>query len=142
MAKLSQKDRDSLQKNPNILKVTGSNVTYTSDFKTKAVKLLKDGWSAEEIFLQAGIDVSLFGSKYAFKSIHRWEQLLQKHGASALKKERRGMNATGRPAGRKFKSLEEEVAYLRAEVDFLKKLRALEDEEQVKPKSSKSSTRR
>lgn len=61
MVKLSQKDRFS-QKNPNILKVTGSNVTYTSDFKTKAVKLLKMVIKAEEIFLQAGIDVSLFGS--------------------------------------------------------------------------------
>lgn len=143
MAKLSPKDRDSLQKNPNILKVTDSNVTYKSEFKAKAVKLMNEGSSAEDIFQQAGINTSLFGPKYAFKSITRWEKILAQEGADGLKTERRGLKSKGRPSGRMFKSLEEEVAYLRAEVDFLKKLRALEEEEeQIKPKSSKSSTRR
>lgn len=129
MAKLSQKDRDSLQKNPNVLKVTDSNVTYTAKFKEKAVKLINQGVPVEDIFRDAGINTSLFGKKYAFKSIDRWQKAINKHGSKALHKERRGVKATGRPKGKKFKSLEEEIAYLRAENDFLKKLRALEDEE-------------
>lgn len=118
MAKLSQKDRDSLQKNPNVLKVTDSNVTYTPKFKGKAVNLINQGHCAESIFKDAGIDTSLFGEKYAFKAIDRWQKAIREHGKKALYKERRGINATGRPSGKKFKSLEEEVAYLRAEVDF------------------------
>lgn len=129
MAKLSEKDRDSLQKNPNVLKVTDSNVTYTPIFKQKAVKLFKQGSSANEIFSDAGIDISLFGSKYAFKALDRWQKAVEKHGSKALQKERRGKQSTGRPRGKKFKSLEEEVAYLRAEVDFLKKIRALDNED-------------
>lgn len=142
MAKLSQKDRDSFQRNPNILKVTNSNVTYTSEFKAQAVKLASQGSSPDAIFREAGIDTSLFGRNYAFKAIDRWEKQIKQHGSSALKKERRGLKATGRPVGRKFESLEEEVAYLRAEVDFLKKLQALEDEAQKQVKSLRSSTRR
>lgn len=141
MAKLSHKDRDSLLRNPNVLKVTDSNVTYTPEFKYKAVKLRSRGSSPDAIFHEFGIDTSIFGRNYAFKAIERWERQIRLHGDSVLKKERRGIKATGRPARRTFKSLEEEVAYLREEVDFLKKLRALEDEELVKQKSSKSSTR-
>lgn len=127
MSKLSSKIRDSLKKNPNILKITDSNISYTSKFKEKAIKLLDKGLSADIIFLQAGIDTSSFAKDYALKSIIRWKKTLTKYGS--LKTERRGLKAKGRPKNIKFQSLREEVAYLRAEVDFLKKLQALEDDE-------------
>lgn len=124
MGSMSDKDRKGLENNPNVLKVTKSNVAYTTEFKTNALKLHKQGHTPFQIFTEAGIDLSVFGEDYAKKCIQRWGKVATQEGG--LKKERRGSKATGRPKGLKFKSVEEEVAYLRAENDFLKKLRALE----------------
>ena len=124
MSSLSERDRKDLENNPNVLKVTKSNVTYTIEFKGKALKLCQSGLSPSRIFKDAGINLSLFGDDYPKNCIHRWKKMADQEGG--LKKERRGTKATGRPRGLKFKSLEEEIAYLKAENDFLKKLHALE----------------
>ncbi len=124
MGSLSERDRKDLEKNPIVLKVTRSNVTYTPEFKAKALKLRQKGQSPSQIFIAAGINLSLFGAGYAKKCLHRWEKMSAQDGG--LKKDRRGSKSKGRPKGKKFKSLEDENAYLRAENDFLKKLRALE----------------
>lgn len=134
MAVLNDFDRKNLERNPNVLKVTDKNVAYTPAFKMKAVKLASEGMPYDEIFSQAGIDVSIFGPQYSRKCINRWKSFSSE---AEIKKERRGTKATGRPKGRKFKSLEDENAYLRAENDFLKKLRALEEAALRKKKSSR-----
>ncbi len=124
MSSFSSKDRKDLENNPNVLKVTTSNVAYTTDFKAKALRRRKEGATPQEVFREAGIDLSLFGESYAKKCLQRWEKM--EKAAGGLNKERRGSKSTGRPRGLSFKSPEEEIAYLRAENDFLKKLRALE----------------
>lgn len=125
MALLSDFDRKRLEENPNVEKVSFSNVSYTSKFKIKALKQLKDGFSPREIFMEAEIDLSLFGKDYPKKCLQRWKKVQKTSGENGLKKERRGSGATGRPKNKKFKSADEEIAYLRAENDFLKKLQAL-----------------
>ncbi len=124
MGSLSEKDRKDLERNPNVLKVTNSNVAYTPEFKAKALKFRQQGQMPSKIFRDAGINLSLFGDDYAKKCLQRWDKMSTKEGG--LKKDRRGSKATGRPKGLKFKSVEKEIAYLRAENDFLKKLHALE----------------
>lgn len=121
---LSDKDRKDLEKNPNVLRVTQSNVAYTPEFKAKALKLHQEGIRPSKIFTDAGINLSLFSDTYAKKCLQRWRKMSSLVGG--LKKDRRGSKATGRPKGLRFKSAEEEIAYLRAENDFLKKLQALE----------------
>lgn len=135
MALFSDSDRKDLESNPNVLKVTHSNVTYKPAFKIKAIKQLLKGSTPKDIFSEAGINLSLFSEDYPKKSLKRWRKIYDEHGEAGFKEERRGSGATGRPKGLKFKSLEEENAYLRAELDFLKKLRALE-EKSLKKKSS------
>lgn len=124
MGSLSERDRRDLEKNPNVLKVTQSNVAYTPEFKVRALRLREEGQTPSQIFKDAGINLSLFGEDYAKKCLQRWEKMSTQEGG--LKKDRRGSKSTGRPKGKKFKSAEDEIAYLRAENDFLKKLRALE----------------
>jgi transposase len=126
MAVLSDLDRKRLEKNPNVLKVTSKNVTYTAAFKTMSVERYLAGEPYENIFSEAGIDLSLFEENYARKSIERWNKVFEISGHNGFQNEARGKKSTGRPKGKKFKSLEAEVAYLRAENDFLKKLNALE----------------
>ena len=124
MGLLSDSDRKSLENNPIVEKVTASNVTYTSKFKIKAVSDFAKGISPNQIFAQAGIDLQMFGKTYAKKCLSRWNKIQEEHGNGGLKSERRGSGATGRPK-RTFKSPEDELLYLRAENDFLKKLHAL-----------------
>lgn len=135
MAQLSESERKILENNPNVLKVTKVNVTYTPAFKAKAIKLHTQGVPPSRIFSDAGIDIEVFGEGYAKKCIRRWKEASSSTGNEGFKKELRGSKSTGRPKGRKFKSLEEENAYLRAELDFLKKLRALEAKYEKKKSS-------
>ena len=116
--------------NPNVEEITGSNIRFTKQFKLKAIKLYLSGVSAIDIFMDAGIQIYDFEKGYARKSIARWIETVEKYGVKEIDKERRGTGNT------KFESLEEENAYLRAENNFLKKLRALE-EESVRKKNTK-----
>lgn len=124
MAQRKSRDLSKYLKNPVVEKVTGSNLKFTEQFKVKALKLYNEGNSANDIFLEAGIDLSDFEIQYARKSIKRWSETANQHGNKSLGEERRG--ARGKTRAKKFKSLSEELAYLRAENYFLKKLHALE----------------
>jgi len=132
MGPFSASDRKSLESNPVVAKVTDSNVSYKSQFKIKAVKENLRGLSPKEIFLKAGIDLGLFNPDYAKKTIQRWRKIYDDSGEEGLRSDGRGSKATGRPKKIKFKNLEEENAYLRAEVEFLKKLHALARKDEKK----------
>lgn len=121
MAFVTDKKRKMLELNPNVKSVSGSNVSYTSEFITDALRRYKSGQSANEIWEAAGFDVSLFAKNYCSKAITRWLAKEKAHGEESFGEERRG-----RKTGQRFSSLEEENAYLRAENAFLKELRALE----------------
>lgn len=96
------------------------NNNYTKEFKLKAVKM----------YLDEGVSYKQVASKLNIKSktqFINWVKQFQEKGADSFDIETRG-RGTGGKRGRpktKFNSLEEEVEYLRMEVEFLKKLRAL-----------------
>lgn len=136
MAKLSDSERKDLESNPNVRKVTKSNVAFTPKFKLKAVRSYLNGSTPIEIFEKAGVNLSSFGKTYAKGCLKKWKKIFEDFGEAGFTEERRG-NKKGRPKGRKFNSLEEENAYLRAELDFLKKLRALEALSLEKNKNSR-----
>lgn len=124
MGLISDLNRRILESNPIVEKVTASNVTYIAKFKIKAVAEFSKGISPSRIFADAGIDLQMFGKTYAKKCLSRWRKIYEEHGNDGFKAERRGSGSTGRPV-RTFKSPEDELHYLRAENDFLKKLHAL-----------------
>jgi transposase len=127
MYKRKPKDLSKYKTNPNVEKMTASNLRFTKDFKLRAIKLYQSGQSAAEIFEGAGIDLSDFESAYARKSISRWLAAAEAYGLKKINEERRGLGSSGRPgSSKKFKSQAAELAYLRAENNFLKKLQALE----------------
>ena len=105
MSRFSKSIKESLKRNPNIVKVS-SNLIYTFKFKKEAVKVFKSGASLKEIFRRADIDLSLFGTKYAKNSIWRWIKIVEKYGYEGLKEEHCGIHAKGRPI-RQFKSEQE-----------------------------------
>jgi hypothetical protein len=135
MGPFSESDRKLLESNPVVAKVSDSNVSYKSQFKIKAVKDNLRGIPPKEIFLMAKIDLRLFNPDYPKKTIQRWRKIYEESGEEGLKTDSRGSKATGRPKCIKFKTLEEENAYLRAEVEFLKKLHALARKDEKKKSS-------
>jgi hypothetical protein len=137
MSDFPEKDRRSLKSNPLVKSVGSKQVQFTSKFKLKALKLHDEGLRPSEIFLKLGVDPNLFLKDYPKKCLSRWKKIMDKHGKEGLDQERRGIGSTGRPKKPELKdekALLARIAYLEAENDFLKKLRALaEKPENKKP---------
>lgn len=120
-----------LLKNKQITNCSDKAITYSKTFKVEAVKLCVQGLTSTEIFTQAGFDLNVIGRKQPNECLQRWNKIVRKKGIQGLS-ERRGKNSKsgGKPKIRdltdtdKIERLEAEVAYLKAENDFLAKLRA------------------
>ncbi|ETT33778.1 HTH domain-containing protein [Paenibacillus sp. FSL H7-0350] len=121
-----------LEKNPNVQRVSETNISYTAEFKLAAVKAYNEGTPPSEIFLRAGFDLDLIGSKKPKHSLKRWRDSFAKYGELGLLEERRGKGSAGRKpasplsADEELKRAKAKIKLLEAEVDFLKKLEALE----------------
>jgi transposase-like protein len=117
-----------LLKNDNISACTESTITYNKDFKLKAVRLYKDGVGSREIFRRAGFDLDIIGKATPKDCLRRWVKTWNEKGEGGLKVETRGGPRPPKPKdlsdADKIKRLEAEIAYLKAENDFLAKLRA------------------
>jgi transposase-like protein len=130
--------RDQIEKlssNPNVLKCSEKSITYTSEFKIRAVGLcIEQGMTPKEVFTQAGFDLEVIGKKKPTFCLRWWKHIYREQGKETLIRENRGKKATGRTKTKyendaeKIKYLEAQVAYLKAENDFLAKLRALRAE--------------
>jgi len=119
-----------LSKNKNVNKCSKKSITYAKDFKVKAVRLYNEGIPAKEIFEDAGFDICMLGRKKPNDCLKRWNKIYRTKGVKVLSEESRGRKG-GRPKKikdptdkEKIERLELEVEYLKAENDFLAKLRA------------------
>ena len=81
------------------------------------------------IFKQAGFDITLIGKKEPKWCLKRWRKIFKERGVKGLSTESRG-KCGGRSKSvknltdnEKMKYLEAQVAYLKAENNFLSKLR-------------------
>jgi hypothetical protein len=121
-----------LESNPNVLHVREKAITYTPSFKLFAVKSNASGKTPTQIFLEAGFDVILIGTKKPKECLKRWREAYASYGEAGLLEERRGKGGTGRPSTKeltiedKLKRAEAKIKLLEVENDFLKKLDALE----------------
>ena len=120
-----------LLQNPNVEGCSEKSISYHRDFKITAVKKYREGLPPNEIFRQANFDIKMIGRDAPHECLRRW---LQK-GETELKSDGRGQSKLGgRPKNienqmtglsdrEKIKYLETKIAYLKAENDFLAKLR-------------------
>ena len=120
-----------LSKNPNVVKCSQKAVTYHKDFKLRAVKqYIEENLSCAEIFRLAGFNSNALGRTIPKDRISDWKYIYRTYGEVGLLTDKRGNNSPGRPRTKglsekeKVERLEAEVAYLKAENDFLKQLRA------------------
>lgn len=124
-------DVKQLLNNDNIAGCSEGSITYSKDFKVKAVRLYGQGLTPGDIFKQAGFNLSIVGRNKPKECLRRWNKIYRKEGENGLIADNRGRNSPGRPKkprdrsdADKIKRLETEITYLKAENDFLVKLRA------------------
>lgn len=128
--KFTEEQTKELLKNENIVRCKRT-IVYSKDFKINAVRLYEQGLNPQEIFRQSGFDLNIIGRRKPKSLIRDWNKVYKTKGIEGLKIETRGKaTGGGRPKTKnltdadKIKRLEAEVAYLKAENDFLAKLRA------------------
>ena len=119
-----------LLKNGNVAKCSDKAITYSKDFKIRAVRQYnEEGRAAKEIFGEAGFDFKVIGEDKPKSRLKDWRRIFKIRGVDGLRAETRGRGG-GRPKvkgltdAKKIEWLEAKVAYLKAENDFLAKLRA------------------
>jgi hypothetical protein len=118
-----------ISKNKNVARCSEKSITYHKDFKIEAIKQYDRGMSAKEIFKEAGFDLSAMGRDTPRYRIRDWRKTFKTKGIQGLSVETRGKGG-GRPKTKwpsdkeKIKDLELQISYLKAENDFLAKLRA------------------
>ena len=127
---LTQEQVKELLKNNNVSRCSQKSITFSPDFKLRAVKQYYEGrHNPDMIFREAGFDPSIFKRGKPKDCLKRWRKIYNTKGEKSLITESRGKHR-GRKVGIKIKSdkdkiryLEAKVAYLDAENDFLAKLR-------------------
>ncbi len=116
----------------------GKQVKYSKEFKIQAVKQYEEGLTPQEIFKQYKINVSTTSKKNPGHCLSRWNKIYRERGEQGLMEENRGKHSKGggrskkitfKDEKEKIKYLELQVAYLKAENDFLVKLRAQKKKE-------------
>jgi len=130
----TKKQLHKLCKHKEIVKCSAKSITFSKTFKISAVKKYHWGLSPREIFKKSGLDLKIIGKDIPKESIRRWKKIYKEKGTGGLS-EARGKDKKGGTKSKKLnlktltnvekiKYLETEVAYLKAENDFLVKFRA------------------
>jgi len=130
MNQLTDYQRRKLLENPNVESITESHVHFKGDFKVWAVDNYLKGKRPDDLFTEAGIDLSFFEEKYAYSCLKRWKKKYMNEGKSSLREISTGKNAKGRPKIETLEDLSKEqlielVQMQRDMMDEIKKLRAL-----------------
>lgn len=117
----------SLKKNPNVASITEKTILYTGDFKVLAYTSWKnDLVSPREIFKQAGFPEAIITPRKAVQLLYQWEKIVDSNGLEALRTASRGRKKNSDFSFGNIDSLplEDQVLLLKAQLAFIKELRA------------------
>lgn len=130
-----------LSKNKYVKNVTSKGITYTNEFKLQFIAEYKDGKNSRKIFEDAGFDIEMIGVKRIDSASLRWRNAYKDKGVLGLD-DTRSLNS-GRTINREL-TIEEvlakkdaEIAYLKAELELIKKLE-LQERQVINKKLSPS----
>lgn len=124
----SKEQVKALKQNPNVLEVKSNGVTYTPEFKVKAVEASLRGQNPLQIFKELGLfDLDIIGKDVPRKRIYNWKKIYDEHGEVGLylnkrNSARQGGSFNDESAEEKLKKAEARIKFLETENEFLKKL--------------------
>jgi len=120
-----------LRKSPYVTACSDKSITFSKEFKVNAVRLHREEYlTSSEIFMRSGFEVEVITRERIKACLIRWSRSNRKRGTGGLtdtrgkNKPKRKQNISDLTDADKIKRLETEIAYLKAENDFLAKLRA------------------
>ena len=118
-----------LEKNPCVWRVSRRMIHYTYEFKKRALDLYEEGIKPDDIWRQAGFDVSIWKKGYCRWNIRDWRKLVKRGGLDSLTNPSgiqadEGYKRARQPEADRVWRLELQVKYLEAENSFLARLRA------------------
>ena len=127
----TQEQIKELLQNPNVANCSERSILYQKNFKVVAIEKYHKGMPPAWIFREAGFDLAMIGHNAPEECLKRWRKINKEKGQAGLMVDgRKSNNPCGRPKGiehlsdkEKLKYLEAQVAYLKAENNFLTKLR-------------------
>ncbi len=126
----SEEQIKALLQNENVVRCSDKSISYCKDFKISAIGKYRGGLPPNEIFRQAKFDIDMIGRKTPKRCLQSWRRIFEDKDIQELPVETRGRGkGGGRPKTNwqnekeKIKYLETQIAYLKAENDFLAKLR-------------------
>jgi transposase len=122
----SAEQLQALRNNPNVAKCSSKSITYSKDFKIKAVKAYYEtGQGPNTIFLEAGFDLSVIGRHKPKSCLRLWRKIYKTKGKESLNTENRGRSRWKKPRGddSDLEYLQTKIAYLEAENNFLRNLK-------------------
>ena len=130
---LTQKEIELLRNNPNVKRVTAYTVCFTEEFRKKVYEEKTAGESIATILRRNGIDPDILGESRVQGLSHTLNKRAKRQeGFTDLRSEnyRRPSNAENDTLEKRVRSLENELAYTRQEVEFLKKIQTANSETQ------------
>lgn len=128
--KFTPQEVTNLELNPYVQRVSQSSITYTQAFKELFILKDNQGMMPTEIFREAGFDPAILKAKRIDSSAQRWRKKVI--NGQSLEDERPGNSGCPKTKNltveEEFKRMKAQIAYLKAENDFLKKLEQAERE--------------
>jgi len=118
-----------LKKNPCVWRVSQRSIHYTYEFKKRALDMYAQGIKPDDIWRQAGFNISIWKKDYCRYTLKDWNRLVRKGGLESLTRPS-GVQSDGgyrrarSPETDRVRRLELQVQYLAAENAFLARLRA------------------
>ncbi len=138
MKEYTEKQIKELKKNPYVLKVSKHRLYYTAKFKEEFWISYQAGNSPRKILSDFGFDLSIFGQKQIDSLVqHIKKQALSGNGFSEGENRQRrspmkATNETELSSPQSIERMQNELLYLRQEVEFLKKIIIADNSEKRK----------
>ena len=132
--KLTQAEREILQKSPHVAKIIGERITFTPEFKRTAYREMTEGKTLKVILYEHGINPETLGDSRIWGIAEKLRKNADREeGFEDLRKQNQRKPPQGtreQSLEAKIEQLEHELAYTRQEVEFLKKIRMADLEAQ------------
>ena len=132
--KFTEEQMEELRQNPYVEAVTENMVCFTMEFKRYFYSQAKAGISSRKIFKECGIDPNILGTKRieGFRTTLNRNVRLGKGFTDRAHKRPPEKSSEDKTLEARVRYLENELAYTRQEVEFLKKIQMADMEAQIK----------
>ena len=132
--KFTQEQMEILVANPFTYKINAYRISYTLEFKNLFLARYEAGESVREIFEALGYDTDILGDSriycFAYKLAKQSEagQLLTETTPTTKQEKPVNVDYNTMPAQQSVAAMQREIAYLRQQVEFLKKITELDND--------------